>query len=120
MLRLILFLAFIIAMASGLAWLADRPGLIVVNWEGYQAEISVFHAVVALALMTGLALVAWSLLRHVWESPAMIGSAMMVTGKWSGDGVFNMEQMDPDPFMDMLNDHGLPWQVKEMDGPVNF
>ena len=52
--------------------------------------------------------------------PAMIGSAMMVTGKWTGDGVFNMEEMDPDPFMDMLNDHGLPWQVKELDGPVDF
>ncbi len=52
--------------------------------------------------------------------PAMIGSAMMLTGKWSGDGVFNMEQMDPDPFMDMLNAHGLPWNVKEMDGPVSF
>jgi saccharopine dehydrogenase (NAD+, L-lysine-forming) len=52
--------------------------------------------------------------------PAMIGSAMMVQGTWEGDGVFNMEQMDPDPFMDMLNDHGLPWQVKELDGPVDF
>ena len=52
--------------------------------------------------------------------PAMIGTAMMVTGTWSGDGVFNMEQMDPDPFMDMLNKHGLPWQVKELDGPLDF
>jgi len=52
--------------------------------------------------------------------PAMIGTAMMVTGKWSGKGVFNMEQMDPDPFMDMLNEHGLPWNVKELDGPVEF
>ena len=52
--------------------------------------------------------------------PAMIGSAMMLTGKWSGEGVFNMEQMDPDPFMDMLNAHGLPWNVVEMDGPVSF
>jgi saccharopine dehydrogenase (NAD+, L-lysine-forming) len=31
-----------------------------------------------------------------------------------------MEQMDPDPFMDMLNQHGLPWQVKTLDGPVTF
>jgi saccharopine dehydrogenase (NAD+, L-lysine-forming) len=31
-----------------------------------------------------------------------------------------MEQMDPDPFMDMLNTQGLPWQVKELDGPVEF
>ena len=52
--------------------------------------------------------------------PAMIGAAMMVTGTWSGDGVFNMEQMDPDPFMDMLNKQGLPWQLKELDGPLTF
>ena len=52
--------------------------------------------------------------------PAMIGAAMMVTNTWSGDGVFNMEQMDPDPFMEMLNAHGLPWTVEEMDGPVGF
>jgi saccharopine dehydrogenase (NAD+, L-lysine-forming) len=52
--------------------------------------------------------------------PAMIGAAMMLTGAWRGEGVFNMEQMDPDPFMDMLNKHGLPWQVKELDGPVEF
>ena len=52
--------------------------------------------------------------------PAMIGSAMMVQGTWDGDGVFNMEQFDPDPFMEMLNEHGLPWNVKELDGPVGF
>ncbi|MFM5930382.1 MAG: saccharopine dehydrogenase family protein [Novosphingobium sp.] len=52
--------------------------------------------------------------------PAMIGAAMMLTGAWKGEGVFNMEQMDPDPFMDMLNKHGLAWQVKELDGPVDF
>ena len=52
--------------------------------------------------------------------PAMIGSAMMVQGTWDGDGVFNMEQFDPDPFMDMLNERGLPWNVKELDGPVGF
>lgn len=52
--------------------------------------------------------------------PAMIGAAMMVTGTWSGAGVFNMEQMDPDPFMAMLNDHGLPWQVKELVAPLKF
>jgi saccharopine dehydrogenase (NAD+, L-lysine forming) len=52
--------------------------------------------------------------------PAMIGAAMMLQGHWRGEGVFNMEQMDPDPFMDMLNRHGLPWQVKELPGPVDF
>ncbi|WP_309622687.1 saccharopine dehydrogenase family protein [Novosphingobium sp.] len=52
--------------------------------------------------------------------PAMIGAAMMLTGAWEGQGVFNIEQLDPDPFMDMLNEQGLPWQVKELDGPVAF
>jgi saccharopine dehydrogenase (NAD+, L-lysine-forming) len=41
--------------------------------------------------------------------PAMIGAMMMLTGKWRGRGVFNMEQFDPDPFMEALNRHGLPW-----------
>ncbi len=52
--------------------------------------------------------------------PAMIGAALMVQGIWSGAGVFNTEQLDPDPYMDMLNAHGLPWQVKELDGPLAF
>ena len=52
--------------------------------------------------------------------PAMIGAAMLLTGAWTGEGVFNMEQFDPDPFMDMLNQHGLPWQVKELAGPLTF
>ena len=52
--------------------------------------------------------------------PAMIGAAMMVTGTWSDTGVFNMEQFDPDPFMDMLGEHGLPWTVKELAEPLEF
>jgi len=46
--------------------------------------------------------------------PAMIGAKMFLTGKWGGAGVFNMEQLDPDPFMDALNAHGLPWKLVEM------
>ncbi len=52
--------------------------------------------------------------------PAMIGAAMLITGTWGGAGVFNIEQFDPDPYMDMLNKHGLPWQVKELEGPLTF
>ena len=52
--------------------------------------------------------------------PAMIGAALMLTGKWKGAGVFNMEQLDPDPFMEMLNRHGLPWQTRELASPLAF
>ena len=52
--------------------------------------------------------------------PAMIGAMMVLTGSWSGAGVFNMEQMDPDPFMEKLNIHGLPWTVKEPDAGDHY
>ena len=45
--------------------------------------------------------------------PAMIGAKMMLEGKWMKPGVWNMEQMDPDPFMDDMNLYGLPWKVIE-------
>ena len=41
--------------------------------------------------------------------PAMIGALLMLTGVWRGAGVFNMEEFEPDPFMEMLNRYGLPW-----------
>ena len=46
--------------------------------------------------------------------PAMIGAKLMLEGKWQAKGVFNMEEFDPDPFMDELNAQGLPWQIKEL------
>ena len=52
--------------------------------------------------------------------PAMIGAALMLDGRWRGEGVFNMEQFDPDPFMAMLNESGLPWTLRELPGPVDF
>jgi saccharopine dehydrogenase (NAD+, L-lysine forming) len=43
--------------------------------------------------------------------PAMIGAMMVLTGVWQGAGVYNVEQLDPDPFMEALNQYGLPWQI---------
>jgi len=42
--------------------------------------------------------------------PAMIGAMMVMTGKWKKPGVYNIEEFDPDPFMDALNQFGLPWK----------
>ena len=42
--------------------------------------------------------------------PAMIGAMMIITGQWNKPGVYNIEEFDPDPFMDALNKWGLPWQ----------
>ena len=46
--------------------------------------------------------------------PAMIGAQMILRGFWRNSGVWNMEQYDPDPFMEELMKHGLPWQVTEL------
>ena len=46
----------------------------------------------------------------------MIGAMMVMTGKWQKPGVYNMEECDPDPFMDALNKWGLPW--REYHDPV--
>ena len=42
--------------------------------------------------------------------PAMIGAMMVLTGKWKKPGVYNVEEFDPDPFMEALNKWGLPWK----------
>lgn len=41
--------------------------------------------------------------------PAMIGAMMVLTGEWKKAGVYNVEEFNPDPFMEQLNKCGLPW-----------
>lgn len=45
--------------------------------------------------------------------PPVIGAVLLIKGIWKGAGVFNVEQLDPEPFMEMLNKHGLPWKQTE-------
>ncbi len=42
--------------------------------------------------------------------PAMIGAMMLLKGEWKKPGVYNVEEFNPDPFMDALNKWGLPWK----------
>jgi len=45
--------------------------------------------------------------------PAMIGTMLVMQGLWQRPGVWNVEEFDPDPFMEALNKWGLPWQIDE-------
>jgi saccharopine dehydrogenase (NAD+, L-lysine-forming) len=45
--------------------------------------------------------------------PAVTGAMMMLEGKWKAPGVWNVEQLDPDPFLERLGPMGLPWHVEE-------
>ncbi len=73
MVRLVLFLLAVAAAAVGLHWLADSPGTLTLDWQGYVVETSVFRAVVLLALFVAFAVLAWSILRQLWRSPAAVG-----------------------------------------------
>ncbi len=72
MIRLVIFFVAVAAIAFGMSWLADRPGQIFVNWQGRELEISVFHAVIALAVLLGVVVLLWSILRQLVASPAAI------------------------------------------------
>ncbi|PID76093.1 MAG: saccharopine dehydrogenase [Deltaproteobacteria bacterium] len=50
--------------------------------------------------------------------PAMIGAMLMVKKIWMQPGVYNVEQFDPDPFMQELNSNGLPWQISDFSGEL--
>ena len=45
--------------------------------------------------------------------PAMIGAMMIMIGTWNKPGVHNIEEFDPDPYMEALQKYGLPWVIEE-------
>lgn len=51
--------------------------------------------------------------------PTALGAKLILSGVWGGKGVFNMEQLDPDPFMAEIGKFGLPW-VETFPGQTDF
>jgi len=51
--------------------------------------------------------------------PAMLGAMMVLKGEWTGAGVFNVEEFNPDPFLDLLGPCGLEWH-EEVNGDIEF
>lgn len=76
MIRLVGYLLLVALVASGLAWLADQPGTVDVVWQGYTIETTVFRAAVILAFLIATGVFLWSLLRTIWQSPALIGDRL--------------------------------------------
>ena len=77
MMRLVLYLVTIALIASGLAWLADRPGTVLISWQGYEYSESVFKTVVIFAALLATLIFAWSVLRTLWNSPAALGQRIV-------------------------------------------
>ncbi|HSD92052.1 MAG TPA: heme biosynthesis HemY N-terminal domain-containing protein [Methyloceanibacter sp.] len=76
MIRILLFTLGVVAAAIGLAWLADRPGTVTVEWLGYQVETSAFVATVTVIAVAVLLMLVWALLRYLWTRPAAVSAYM--------------------------------------------
>lgn len=74
MIRTILFIAAIVAVALGVGWLADRPGSLTLQWLGYTVETSVFVAMIALVAIVLALLWLWSALAYLLTRPGAIGA----------------------------------------------
>ncbi len=69
MIRIILFLALIAALAAGAAWVADQPGEVVLSWGGWRAEMALPVFVLALGIAVVAGVILWSILRGLWHTP---------------------------------------------------
>jgi HemY protein len=69
MIRIILFLALIAAMAAGAAWVADQPGDVVLSWGGWRAETTLPVFVLGVGIVVVSAIILWSILRGLWRIP---------------------------------------------------
>lgn len=74
MVRILLFVLLVLAAALGLAWLAERPGTVTVEWLGYQMETSAFVGTLAVAAVVVMALLVLASVRYLLTRPAAIAS----------------------------------------------
>ncbi len=76
MIRIVFFLLLVTVLALGATWIADRPGEIVMTWQGYRVATSVMVALVLLAALLVLTIVAWSLFRFFVSAPGNFSAFM--------------------------------------------
>lgn len=74
MIRVLVYIVIVFLIAIGAAWLADRPGEVVLHWQGYEIRTSLLLAAAGvLAVMAAIAIV-WALLRAIFRAPRAFGS----------------------------------------------
>ncbi len=72
MIRVAVFFAILALVALGAAWFADRPGQIVLTWQGWRISTSLMVGTVALLALIALAIMVWSVLRFLLRSPQRV------------------------------------------------
>lgn len=73
MIRLLIFIALLFVVALGAAWLADRPGVITLDWQGYRIEAGLMTAAVALFALLAVGIIVWNLALLILRSPGLVG-----------------------------------------------
>lgn len=84
MLRVLFYLLVFIALAAGLAWLIDRPGEIVLNWQGYRIETSILVALGLLLAVIAAAAALWNLVSFALRSPSALSLASQARRREKG------------------------------------
>src|SRR4051812_45890273 len=84
MIRILIFLGLIAAAAFAGAWLAERPGDVVIDWLGWRIETSIMVAAGAAALLGVLAVLLWSMLRFLFRSPRLVSHALQARRRRRG------------------------------------
>jgi HemY protein len=69
MIRILVYFAVVFAVAVGAAWLADRPGTVTIDWQGWRLDTSLMVAAVALLALLAATLVVWGTLRGIIRAP---------------------------------------------------
>ncbi len=76
MIRVVLFLILVGVLAFGTVWLADRPGDVVVTWQGWHIETSVMVAALGLVLLIAIVMLVWSIIRAILHAPKKISASV--------------------------------------------
>ncbi len=69
--RLLLFIVTIVVAAAAVAWVADKPGTLTLEWLGYEIETSILIAGLAISILTLILMLLWSFARYVFSRPAV-------------------------------------------------
>jgi HemY protein len=72
MIRVVFFLLVVGGLALGAAWLADRPGDVVVTWQGMRMETTVMRMVAVILVAMAVLAFIWTILRAIFTSPFIV------------------------------------------------
>ncbi len=74
MIRVLVYLVIVFLVAAGAAWLADRPGEVVLHWQGYEIRTSLLLAAAGILAIMAVIAILWGLLRAIFRAPRSFGS----------------------------------------------